>query len=44
VNVAFLDGHVESLLGSYVGCGVGDPQHPDVRWLVPGSSWLGPTM
>ncbi|HVU86194.1 MAG TPA: prepilin-type N-terminal cleavage/methylation domain-containing protein [Pirellulales bacterium] len=42
VNIAFLDGHVTSLSGDLVGCGVGDPQLPDVRWVVPGSVWTGP--
>jgi prepilin-type processing-associated H-X9-DG protein len=42
VNIVFLDGHVEAPSSSYVGCGVGDPQRPDVRWIVPGSSWKGP--
>lgn len=43
VNIAFLDGHVASLEGTYVGCGTGDPQRQDVRWIVPNSSWAGPT-
>ena len=42
VNIAFLDGHVASLSGDLVGCGVSDPQLPDVRWIVPGSVWTGP--
>jgi prepilin-type N-terminal cleavage/methylation domain-containing protein/prepilin-type processing-associated H-X9-DG protein len=42
VNLAFLDGHVNSFSGEYVGCGVGDPQRPDVRWFVPTSSWQVP--
>jgi prepilin-type processing-associated H-X9-DG protein len=42
VNIAFLDGHAASFPGSYVGCGAGDPQRSDVRWIVPGSAWLGP--
>jgi prepilin-type N-terminal cleavage/methylation domain-containing protein/prepilin-type processing-associated H-X9-DG protein len=42
VNIAFLDGHVESFSGDDVGCGVGDPKRPDVRWQVPNSSWTGP--
>jgi prepilin-type N-terminal cleavage/methylation domain-containing protein/prepilin-type processing-associated H-X9-DG protein len=42
VNLAFLDGHVASMSGEEVGCGVGDPQRPDVRWMVPGSAWTGP--
>lgn len=31
-NVAFLDGHVQSLSGLYLGCGMGDPRREDVRW------------
>ena len=31
-NLAFLDGHVQAFSGGYLGCGVGDPQRPDVRW------------
>jgi prepilin-type N-terminal cleavage/methylation domain-containing protein/prepilin-type processing-associated H-X9-DG protein len=31
-NIAFLDGHVQSLSGSYLGCGTGDPLRADVRW------------
>jgi prepilin-type processing-associated H-X9-DG protein/prepilin-type N-terminal cleavage/methylation domain-containing protein len=31
-NVAFLDGHVQSFSGSYLGCGAGDPQRHDVQW------------
>jgi prepilin-type processing-associated H-X9-DG protein/prepilin-type N-terminal cleavage/methylation domain-containing protein len=42
VNIVFLDGHAESLPGNYVGCGIGDPQLANVRWLVPGSTWIGP--
>jgi prepilin-type N-terminal cleavage/methylation domain-containing protein/prepilin-type processing-associated H-X9-DG protein len=42
VNLAFLDGHVASLGGEEVGCGMGDPQRPDIRWVVPGSAWTGP--
>ncbi len=42
VNIAFLDGHAASFTGRYVGCGVGDPQVSDVRWLVPGNTWIGP--
>jgi prepilin-type N-terminal cleavage/methylation domain-containing protein len=34
VNILFLAGRVESYAGTYVGCGVGDPQHDDVRWLT----------
>jgi prepilin-type N-terminal cleavage/methylation domain-containing protein/prepilin-type processing-associated H-X9-DG protein len=31
-NLAFLDGHVQSFSGSYLGCGTGDPLRADVRW------------
>ncbi len=31
-NVAFLDGHVKSLSGDYLGCGTGEKSQPDVRW------------
>jgi len=34
VNLLFLAGQVQSYAGSYVGCGVGDPKHDDVRWLT----------
>jgi prepilin-type N-terminal cleavage/methylation domain-containing protein len=34
VNVLFLAGEIQSFPGSYVGCGVGDPKHSDVRWLT----------
>ena len=39
VNICFLDGHVDALLGSYVGCGIGFVEHPDIRWRVPNSLW-----
>jgi prepilin-type N-terminal cleavage/methylation domain-containing protein/prepilin-type processing-associated H-X9-DG protein len=42
VNLAFLDGHVKSFSGDYVGCGVGIPDRPDIRWIVPNSAWAGP--
>jgi prepilin-type processing-associated H-X9-DG protein len=47
VNIAFLDGHVSAYDAHYVGCNVGDPGHPEVRWYwyVPGpppSPWPGP--
>jgi prepilin-type processing-associated H-X9-DG protein/prepilin-type N-terminal cleavage/methylation domain-containing protein len=42
VNLAFLDGHVTAFSGQEVGCGVGDPGRPDIRWVVPGSPWTGP--
>ncbi|HEY1790042.1 MAG TPA: type II secretion system protein [Verrucomicrobiae bacterium] len=34
VNLLFLEGEVKSFAGSYVGCGIGDPGLPDVRWLT----------
>jgi prepilin-type N-terminal cleavage/methylation domain-containing protein/prepilin-type processing-associated H-X9-DG protein len=42
VNLAFLDGHVSAFTGDYVGCGVGIPDRPDIRWIVPDSDWPGP--
>ena len=33
-NVLFLDGHVQTLTASYLGCGLGDPHHSDVSWLT----------
>jgi len=42
VNLAFLDGHVASFSGPYVGCGLGDPHHPHIRWVVPGTGWPEP--
>jgi prepilin-type N-terminal cleavage/methylation domain-containing protein/prepilin-type processing-associated H-X9-DG protein len=30
--IAFLDGHVESFAGEYLGCGTGDPKRADVQW------------
>jgi len=34
INLLFLTGQVASFAGSHVGCGVGDPGLPDVRWLT----------
>lgn len=42
VNIAFLDGRVESYLGDDVGCRVGDPKRPDIVWYPPNSGWKGP--
>lgn len=42
VNIAFLDGRVESFPGDDVGCRSGDPQRPDIRWYPPNSKWPGP--
>ena len=33
-NVLFLDGHVQTFSAAYLGCGTGDPKHPDVSWLT----------
>jgi hypothetical protein len=33
-NLLFLAGQARAVAGSYVGCGVGDPHHDDVRWLT----------
>jgi prepilin-type N-terminal cleavage/methylation domain-containing protein/prepilin-type processing-associated H-X9-DG protein len=42
VNLAFLDGHISAFRGEYVGCSVGIPDLPDIRWIVPNSPWPGP--
>lgn len=42
VNIAFMDGRVETYTGNEVGCGIGDPQRPDLRWFPPNSTWPGP--
>lgn len=34
INLLFLAGTVQSFAGSYVGCGVGDPQRSDIHWLT----------
>ena len=31
-NVVFVDGRVDSFSGDYLGCGVGEPTRPDIRW------------
>ncbi len=31
-NVVFVDGRVDSFSGEYLGCGVGEPTRPDIRW------------
>jgi len=31
-NVAFVDGRVQAFTGAYIGCGVGEPTRPDIRW------------
>jgi prepilin-type processing-associated H-X9-DG protein len=41
VNICFLDGHVEPMPGSYIGCGTGLIEHPDIRWHPPKSTWNG---
>jgi prepilin-type N-terminal cleavage/methylation domain-containing protein/prepilin-type processing-associated H-X9-DG protein len=42
VNIAFLDGRVESYAGDEVGCRIGDPRRPDIVWYPPNSLWPGP--
>jgi prepilin-type N-terminal cleavage/methylation domain-containing protein/prepilin-type processing-associated H-X9-DG protein len=42
VNIAFLDGRVESFSGEEVGCRIGDPKRPDIVWYPPNSLWPGP--
>jgi prepilin-type processing-associated H-X9-DG protein/prepilin-type N-terminal cleavage/methylation domain-containing protein len=42
VNLAFLDGHVESLSGEEAGCGIGLVERAGVEWIVPDSAWDGP--
>jgi prepilin-type N-terminal cleavage/methylation domain-containing protein/prepilin-type processing-associated H-X9-DG protein len=42
VNIAFLDGRVESYSGDDVGCGIGDPERPDIRWFPSNTKWPGP--
>jgi len=34
LNILFLTGHVRSLDGAYVGCGLGDPHRDDLHWLT----------
>ena len=31
-NVVFVDGHVQSFAGEYLGCGVGEQERLDIRW------------
>ena len=31
-NVVFVDGHVQSFAGEYLGCGTGAIERPDIRW------------
>jgi prepilin-type N-terminal cleavage/methylation domain-containing protein len=33
-NLLFLAGRAQSYAGAYIGCGVGDPQNADIRWLT----------
>ena len=33
-NVSFLDGHVASFSGDYLGCGKGEIEQPDVHWVT----------
>jgi prepilin-type processing-associated H-X9-DG protein len=42
VNIAFMDGRVESYTGEEVGCRVGDPKRPDIVWYPPNCTWPGP--
>jgi prepilin-type N-terminal cleavage/methylation domain-containing protein/prepilin-type processing-associated H-X9-DG protein len=42
VNLAFLDGRVESYSGDEVGCGIGLVKFQGVEWMVPDSPWPGP--
>jgi prepilin-type N-terminal cleavage/methylation domain-containing protein/prepilin-type processing-associated H-X9-DG protein len=42
VNIAFLDGRVESYPGNDVGVRIGDPKRPDIVWYPPNSRWPGP--
>jgi prepilin-type processing-associated H-X9-DG protein len=41
VNIAFMDGRVQPYSGEEVGCRIGDPARPDVRWSPPNSTWPG---
>ena len=34
LNILFLTGHVQTFDAAFVGCGVGDPDREDVRWLT----------
>ena len=40
-NVVFVDGHVGTFAGDYLGCGKGDNTQPDVRWQtgIAGDTW-----
>jgi prepilin-type processing-associated H-X9-DG protein/prepilin-type N-terminal cleavage/methylation domain-containing protein len=40
-HVAFLDGHVQSFPGDYIGCGTGEKDQPDIRWPteMDGDTW-----
>jgi prepilin-type processing-associated H-X9-DG protein len=40
-NVVFVDGHVQSFSGTYLGCGSGPVAQPDVHWQtgVAGDTW-----
>jgi len=42
VNIAFMDGRVESYADDEIGCRIGDPKRPDVVWYPPNSKWPGP--
>jgi prepilin-type N-terminal cleavage/methylation domain-containing protein/prepilin-type processing-associated H-X9-DG protein len=43
VNLLFLGGQVAAFTGEYVGSGIGDPHHEDVRWLTGTDSDAGAT-
>jgi prepilin-type N-terminal cleavage/methylation domain-containing protein/prepilin-type processing-associated H-X9-DG protein len=42
VNIAFLDGRVESYSGDAAGCRIGDPKRPNIVWYPLNSLWPGP--
>jgi prepilin-type processing-associated H-X9-DG protein/prepilin-type N-terminal cleavage/methylation domain-containing protein len=42
VNLAFLDGHVASFVGTEVGVGIGELQRQDVVWAPRNTTWAGP--
>lgn len=39
VNICFLDAHVVSVPGSYIGVGTGLIEQTDVKWNPPGNTW-----
>ncbi len=40
-HVVFLDGHVQSFSGDYIGCGIGEKDQSDIRWPteMTGDTW-----